>query len=62
MYVVQHISFFLPLGLVNPLLQASFLEQQDLSKENKAAQHLGDPSTFFIKDEDEDKVDSPESV
>lgn len=42
MYVVQHMCFFLPLGLANPLLQASFLEQQDLSKENKAAQHLGD--------------------
>lgn len=48
--------------LANPLLWASFPEQRDLSKENRAEQHLGNPSTSLIKDEDEDEVDFPDSI
>lgn len=48
--------------VANPLLQASFPGQRDLSKENKAEQHLGNPSPFFIKAQDEGRVDFLDSI
>lgn len=48
--------------LANPLLQASFPGQRVLSKENRAEQHLGNPLLFFIKAQDEGKVDFRNSI
>lgn len=48
--------------MANPLLQVSFPGQRDLSKENKAEQHLGNLLAFFIKAQDEGRVDFLDSI